>query len=121
MGSSHMRRVAIEMVSVGAEVVDLSVPGWVATRENIAAKAEELKNLDLAGGDCVVVDLWSNSTFLGSDENGYPLKPTKSASDGRYHVVGDHQVAPQGVFKRNNQNSKPIFESINDFLNFRKF
>ena len=108
-----MKRVASELAAVGSEVHDLSVPGWVASKENIKKVADELKDLGLAGDDCVVVDLWSNSTYLGSDENGYPIRPTKSATDGRYHVVGDLQVAHKGVFQRIYLDCMPIFDSVN--------
>ena len=77
---------------------------------NIELVAKEIKELHLAGEDCLVVDLWSNSSFLGSDENGYPLRPTKSAVDGRYHIEGDLQVAHKGVFQRIYQDATPIFD-----------
>jgi hypothetical protein len=42
-----------------------------------------------------------NSAYLGTDENGLPVLPVKSGEDGRYHLLGDLQLAPTAAFKTN--------------------
>jgi hypothetical protein len=111
VGSSHMVRVAREMRKAGSEVVDLSVPGWVPNKDSITLLASKLARLNLTSEDCVVMDIWSNSVYLGSDENGYPVKPQRSESDGKYHIVGDLQVAHKGVFQRILQDCMPIIDA----------
>jgi hypothetical protein len=111
VGASHMRRVAREMRDAGSEVIDLSVPGWLPTKENIAAVATKLASIDLTAEDCIVIDLWSNSVYLGSDDYGYPLKPVRPEIDGKYHIIGVLQVAPKGIFQRILQDCMPIIDA----------
>jgi hypothetical protein len=40
-----------------------------------------------------------NSAFLGTDEDGLPIPVEKSEEDGRYHLVGDLQLAPPSAIK----------------------
>jgi hypothetical protein len=47
-----------------------------------------LKNLNLQPCDTIVID-------------GLPMPPAKSGEDGRYHMLGDLQLAPTSVFKTN--------------------
>jgi hypothetical protein len=43
----------------------------------------------------------ANSAYFGTDENGLPMTPAKSGEDGRYHMLGELQLAPTAVFKTN--------------------
>jgi hypothetical protein len=106
-----MKKIATALVDAGTEVTDLSVPGWVPKRENIAALAEKVEKLNLNEKDCVMLDLWSNSVYLGSDEEGFPVRPSKSAVDGIYHIPGSLQVAHKGVFQRILQDCTPLLDS----------
>ncbi len=51
--------------------------------------------------DTIVIDAMANSAYIGTDENGLPMPPAKSSEDGRYHMLGDLQLAPTGIFKTN--------------------
>ena len=62
--------------------------------------AEALKELNLTSSDRVYLDIWSNSAFLGSNEDGFPVRPSRLPVDGKYHLPGDMQVAHRGVFQR---------------------
>ena len=111
IGASHMRRIAKELRTAGVEVIDLSVPGWTASKEKIEHLTAELSGLALTSADVVVFDIWSNSVYLGSDEDGFPAKPTRSAVDGIYHLAGNLQVAPKGVSQRILQDCTPMFDA----------
>lgn len=105
-----MRRIAHEIGTAGATVADLSEPGWVATDEKISAAATKIRNLDPTDSDVVFLDVWSNSTYLGSDKDGFPVKPVRGP-DGRYHIVGSLQVAHRGVFQRILQDCTPLMDA----------
>ena len=55
-------------------------------------------------------DIWSNSSYLGSDKDGFPVKPIRSP-DGRYHIVGSLQTAHKGVFQRILQDCTPLMDA----------
>jgi hypothetical protein len=52
-----------------------------------------LEKLNLKEIDTVVIDPMSNSAYLGTDED------EKWDEDGRYHLLGDLQLAPPSAFK----------------------
>jgi len=65
------------------------------------------------GGDTLVLDIWSNSTFLGTDDMGFPKIPEKCLIDGKFHVVGSLQAAPTAVFERLLRDAVPILDAAN--------
>ncbi len=71
----------------GAETRFIGAPGWVATRASLADAAAQLSSIRVTSDDTVVIDLWSNSAYMGTDEYGLPVRASK-AGDGRYHIVG---------------------------------
>jgi hypothetical protein len=100
IGASHMHRAAPALRALGESVIDHSVRGWTSTPPGIKNLTEVLQSEGLRSGDCVVLDLWSNSSFVGSDECGYPVKPVRDAQDGKYHILGDLQTAPRAAIKK---------------------
>jgi hypothetical protein len=52
----------------------------------------------------------SNSTYMGTDEDGLPIPAEKSNEDGKYHLVGDLQLAPPSAFKSNLKQIEKILE-----------
>jgi hypothetical protein len=113
VGSSHMKRIADHM-STMTDIVDLSVPGWTAEKESISALDAELKKLQITGGDTVVVDLLSNSTYMGTDDDGIPARPVRSAEDGKYHVLGELQIAPESALRKTLKDCQPIFDAMKE-------
>ena len=110
-GSSHVKRLAGHMAD-DAKVIDLSVPGWTANKDAIGLIANELKELALTGEDTVVLDLLSNSSYMGTDDSGIPSRPVKLAEDKTYHIVGELQVAPESAFRKIIRDCQPIFEAV---------
>jgi hypothetical protein len=48
----------------------------------------------LTDQDTIVIDAMSNTAFLVTDQDGLPIPAAKSDKDGRYHLLGDLQLAP---------------------------
>ena len=59
-----------------------------------------VRGMKLRKDDILLMDLWSNSAFMGTDDMGLPCKAQKSQVDGRYHVSGQLQAAPKPVFQK---------------------
>jgi len=89
-----MRRLAQAMGAAGSAVTELCSEGWSPTKENLNAAADRLAELGTRRGDLVILDLWSNSACMGTDDMGLPTKPVRSKDDGRFHIVGAMQAAP---------------------------
>jgi len=111
VGGSHMARLAEAMQQGGAETRYIGAPGWVATRAALLDASTQMRNLKVSGDDSVVIDLWSNSAYMGTDEFGLPVRAAKNTSDGKYHIVGDLQAAPKTVFEKIMQDSIPVLDA----------
>jgi hypothetical protein len=98
LGASHMSRIATAMSEDGVKVTSLATPGWKPTKENIARAAEFCSAMEPTKNDRFILDLWSNSAFMGTDVAGLPCKVYRD-DDGRYHVQGPVQAAPLKVFQ----------------------
>ena len=112
LGASHTKRMTAPAVASGWSA-DLLLPRW--TPENVAIDeiCERLKRLDLKKGDVLVMDLFSNSTYMGTDTDGMAAKPFKG-TDGVYHLVGCLEVASQSLLKHVWRSSLPVIEAAND-------
>ncbi len=89
-----MGRIAKAAAEKGHLVVDLTSSGWTPKPGKIEKLCETLQKLNLTEIDTVVIDPMSNSAYLGTDEDGLPIPSDKSDEDGRYHLLGDLQLAP---------------------------
>jgi len=114
LGASHMRRVVQELGAASGTVVNICPAGWSPTKESLLAAAERVSELNLSANDTLVLDVWSNSAFLGTDDMGFPKIPEKSPLDGRFHVVGSLQAAPTAVFEKLLQDTVPILDAANN-------
>jgi hypothetical protein len=94
IGGSNFGKIAKAAVESRSAVVYLTASGWSPKQGNIKKITEVLKNLQLKPCVTIVIDAMANSAYLGTDENGLPLLPVKSAEDGRQHLIGDLQLAP---------------------------
>ncbi len=96
VGASHMVRLAAEL---GQETISLAFPGFRPKEHMIGNLASRLHLLKLEKNDTVILDLLSNTTFMGTDGDGLPSEATR-AEDGKYHVVGSPTVAPSSFTKK---------------------
>jgi hypothetical protein len=69
------------------------LPHWTPTETTTASLTKKLHELKLKKEDCVVLDLFSNSVYMGTDNRGLPNPPFQD-EEGGYHIEGQLDVAP---------------------------
>jgi len=111
IGASHMARLSEAAQAAGADCRFVGAPGWVATKDSLGEAARQIRTLSLGDHDIVVIDLWANCAFMGTDENGLPCRARKGQGDPKYHVIGKMQAAPKTLFERVMGEARAIFES----------
>jgi hypothetical protein len=79
VGTSHIARLHEHLPP---NIISLAVPGFKASEHNTNRLLNQLRDLCLTENDTVVLDLLSNTAFLGTNENGLPSEPT-CGDDGR--------------------------------------
>jgi len=109
VGASHMSRTAAAVAAAGGDVVDASSPGWTPSKDSCKKLANFVRNLALKECDTLLIDIWSNMAFMGTDEYGIPNRATKIG--GRYHIVGHLQAAPRTVFQNGLNEVGPVLEA----------
>ena len=60
---------------------------------------EKIGLYSLGEKDILYIDLFSNSIFMGSDDNGMPVPASKNSS-GMYHMSGCLEVAPEAFLRK---------------------
>ncbi len=96
VGASHMVRLAEKM---DPNTVSLAYQGFRLREPTISEITMEPQKLNLSSRDTVVLDLLSNSAFMGTDNNGLPTE-TVMMADGGYHVICSLTVAPISCVKK---------------------
>jgi hypothetical protein len=89
--------------------VCLAEPGFVATPTSSARISQRLRNFVPGSDDTVVLDLLSNTAFVGADSAGMPTQPVKGG-DGMHHILGSLTAAPTSVVKRALQAAVSVIE-----------
>jgi hypothetical protein len=69
VGASHMARMASFLPQ---ETIVLATPGFKATQATVPQLTSKLAGLSINRDDRVVLDLLSNSAFMGTDADGLP-------------------------------------------------
>jgi hypothetical protein len=110
VGASHMKRLADQM---GSETVSLAFSGFRPKEKAIAEIVNKLAELKLTKEDTVVIDLLSNSVFMGTDQCGLPTEAVR-AEDGSYHIVGSLAIAPASVTKKILAGCSALAKSLKD-------
>jgi hypothetical protein len=108
VGASHMCRTA-EYLST--ECISLAYPGFKPDRDKIQDIAKRLESLKLGPDDRVVLDLLSNSAYMGTDSDGLPT-PSHREGDGSYHILGSLTTAPPTNLKKALEACSPIIGPI---------
>jgi hypothetical protein len=109
IGSSIMGRVAGHLRTLGLSVVDLSVPGWIATADNINSLIVRMSELKITGNFAVVLDLHSNSSFRFLQFDGTLALPVKDAK--KFHFPGEIRLVADDIFKKITDSLKPVLLS----------
>ena len=89
------------------------LPRWASDNSNTKLVAEAIAAAKLGKDDTLVVDVFSNSAFMGCDESGLPQRPEKGADD-RYHILGTMEVATQNYLRKNLTACSPALDAAND-------
>jgi hypothetical protein len=90
VGASHAACIACALEDMGAHVVDISVPGWRISAENVELMIRDLKSVleeDYNGETLIIYHLFDNSTYLSCLADGTKQLPVK-LGDGKYHIPG---------------------------------
>ena len=103
-----MCRTAAAVASAGGDVIDASTPGWIPSKDSVKKLENFIGKLGLSESDTLVLDIWSNSAYMGTDEIGLPCRSIKV--EGRYHVIGHLQAAPKTVFQNGLAAVQPILD-----------
>jgi hypothetical protein len=108
VGASHMVRLAEQL---DTNTISLAFQGFRPKEPNISDIVVELQKLNLNSKDTVVLDLLSNSAFMGTDSSGLPTETVKM-TDGGYHVIGSLSVAPISCVKKILVACAPMAEAL---------
>ena len=111
MAASHVVRLSEADATAGSDTVYVGMPGWVATKDNLADAARKLGSLVPTEKDVIVIDLFSNSAYMGTNDSGLPCRAVKGFFDSWYHMVLDLQAAPRSVFEKIIWDAAPIFRA----------
>ena len=77
------------------------------------ASPQKLGDMVLTRQDALIVDIFSSSCLMGSDEMGMPVAPFQS-EPGKYHIPGCLEIAPEGILKRRFCAVRPKLEAAGD-------
>jgi hypothetical protein len=119
LGASHAVRMANILEDMGAIVVDLSIPGWKITSENVNSQVEQLASVlaeSFDGETYIVYHLFDNSVFLESNDDIH-LLPEKGP-DGKYHIRGKLTIADRDIIKKLFTEVLPLLRSGLDHKKF---
>jgi hypothetical protein len=119
IGASHGVRIANILEDMGAIVVDLSIPGWRISSENVASQVQQLSSVlaeNFDGETLIVYHLFDNSVFLESNDD--IQQPPERGSDGKYHIRGKLKVADRDSFKQLFTEVLPLFRAGLDHKKF---
>ena len=109
VGASHTKRLSALAEASNAHDGHI-LPRWAPTKESAKAIVAELAALRPNEDDILILDLFSNMVYMGTDEDGMAARPFLG-SDGVYHIPGNLEVATQTLLKNCVKASLPILEA----------
>jgi hypothetical protein len=98
LGASNLGGCASRLRRQGKQVIDLTQPGWLASKENIESLSEKLKKIDCNEQSTLAFDLFGNSSFRFEQFDGSLSMPFKQS--GSHHLAGKIVTCPPPVYKR---------------------
>ncbi len=93
------------------DTVSLAVPGFKPSEQGISRISTQLRELNPADNDTIVLDLLSNSAYMGTNENGLPSE-TLGGTDGKYHITGSLATAPVSFLKKVLKTCNPLAAAV---------
>jgi hypothetical protein len=98
IGASHTRRMTDSGAASRVNLMQ-GLPRWTSDGSCVTNCVEIISQAELTSNDCIYLDLFSNSTFLGTDERGLPSEPEQD-EEGGWHIAGTLDVAPARALQR---------------------
>jgi hypothetical protein len=98
IGASHTRRISDSSAASWIKLIK-GLPRWTSDESTVTDIIAALSLAGLSEKDCVYLDLFSNKTFLGTDERGLPAEPEQD-EEGAWHLHGTLDVAPGRSLQR---------------------
>jgi hypothetical protein len=97
-GASHTRRMTDSDTASRIKLVQ-GLPRWTSDGSMLTECVQILTQAELTSIDCVFLDIFSNTTYLGTDERGLPAEPQQD-EEGGWHLPGTLDVAPARALRR---------------------
>jgi hypothetical protein len=100
-GGSHSSRMLDQISDPNTKLLDCTVPGFRLTERSVAEMAKDIKEIASelpAKGTVFVMQLFDNSIYYGSREEGEMLLP-KKGTDRAYHVEGALKIVKKSTFR----------------------
>jgi len=109
IGASILGQTVSHLRSAGLEVIDLTLPGWVASPDRLAELRAKLDGMD-KGEYTYILDPLSNSTFRFEQFDGTLCLPLKIGNS--YHLPGAVRVVSEPVLKNTLRTLTPLLQSL---------
>jgi hypothetical protein len=97
IGASHAAKVSALAAARHKGFIP-NLPRWTPDQQNCNTTIEKLKELKLGPANYLILDIFSNSIYMGSTEDGLPT-PAFRDEEGKYHVSGHMDVAPTAALR----------------------
>jgi lysophospholipase L1-like esterase len=111
-GASNLKCSVACFNDVSFSYVDITVPGWMPTPENIATLSERVRALSADRNSAFVFDLLGNTSVRFEQFDGSTSLPFKS--QGKFHLGGDVVVCSTDLFKKTVAGILPILRETGD-------
>jgi hypothetical protein len=113
IGSSIMKQLIPFLQAAGYTITDLSVPGWLATEENIQILIKKMSEIRIDESFSVVMDLFSNCSYRYRQFDGTQSLPYKEG--GHYHMPGPVEICSDETFRKIVKSLAPVLLSAQKF------
>ena len=98
IGGSNATRIAERLEREERQVFRLTTPGWRITKGGVQNMVDTIASLD-PKPDCLIIQALDNSAYYCLHEDGTLSLPTRSYTDGKFHVEGELMVASEDQTK----------------------
>ncbi len=111
-GASNLGSLKPIFQAHGANVIDLTKPGWMITEKNLESLTQELSALSNMEDTAVIFDIFGNSAFKFKHVDGTLVLPFRVG--GGYHFLGDISMDSDGKIGELISQAKPVFCAVKD-------
>ena len=87
------------LILASLETKFLQLPGQSQTKDGAGKILAAIEELNLQKGDFVYLDLLSNASFMGTNEDGLQVPPVKDGEK-RWHLIGSLVACPKPRIKK---------------------